>query len=252
MRIVSNGMLFGLAALAVVPAQRRRAGLSKPHRHDPGSVRGGRRDRRAGARGRAKAGAAPRQAVRHREPHRRGDRGRRRRRRQGRARRLHADAGDQRHHGDERRHVQKPALRSGQGSGAGRARRRRALRAGGQCIGAGAQRRGPRQARQGEAAELRLRRRRRVSSPQRRAVQQHDRHQDDARSLQGQRAGADRSGRRPHPGAVCRYRAGAGIDPGRQDSRARHHQRRTRRGRAGDSAAREGGRARLTTPPPGR
>ena len=141
---------------------------------------------------------------------------------------------------------------AGQGSGAGLADRRRAVRAGGQCVLAGAQRRRSRQAREGKAADLRLRRRRRVSSSQRRAVQQHDRHQDDARSLQGQRAGHDRPDRRPHRRAVRRYRAVAAIDPRRQSPRARHHQRRAGRGRAGNPAAREGRRARLTTPPPGR
>ena len=57
---------------------------------------------------------------------------RRRRDRQGRARRLHADAGDQRHHGDELRPSSKACPTAGQGSGAGRAGRRRAVRAGGQ------------------------------------------------------------------------------------------------------------------------
>ena len=92
-------------------------------------------------------------------------------------------------------HLQKPALHAGEGSGAGFADRRRAVRAGGQSGAAGAQRRRPGEARQGEAADLRLRRRRRVPSSQRRAVQQHDRHQDDARSLQGQRAVDDRADR---------------------------------------------------------
>ena len=180
-----------LIALAVLPRGRRRAGLSDAQRHHPGAVRAGRRHRPAGARGRAEARAAARQAVRHREPPRRRHRDRRRRNRQGRARRLHADAGDQRHHGDESAPSSKACPTT-----PAKDLVPVALIAGVPFvlvvnpIAAGAQRRRSGEARQGEAADLRLRRRRRVPSSQRRAVQQHDRHQDDARSLQGQRAGA--------------------------------------------------------------
>ena len=55
----------------------------------------------------------------------------------------------------------------------------------------------------------------------RRVAQEHDRHRDDACSLQGQRAGAHRRDRRPRAVAVLGYGALAAADQGRQSPRAR-------------------------------
>ena len=89
---------------------------------------------------------------------------------------------------------------------------------------AGAQRGGPGGARQeegrrGQAADLRFRRRRRVPSSLRRAVQQPDRHQDDPCPLPGQRPGHPGADLRPDRRSVRRPRADVAADQGRQGPR---------------------------------
>ncbi len=86
----------------------------------------------------------------------------------------------------------------------------------------------PDQARQGKAgrALLRVGRARRAASPVRRTAQEHDRHPDDARAVQGQPAGRQRRGRRPCAADVCRSRTGAADDPGRQGAGHRRLDRR--------------------------
>ena len=66
--------------------------------------------------------------------------------------------------------------------------------------------------RRGQAADLRFRRRRRVPSSLRRAVQQPDRHQDDPCPLPGQRAVHHGSDLRPDRRAVRRPRADVAAD----------------------------------------
>ena len=106
--------------------------------------------------------------------------------------------------------------------------------------------------RQRQAADLRLRRRRRVPSSQCRAVQQHDRHQDDARPLQGQRAVDDRADLARDRRAVRRHRAVDPADPRRQGPRARHHQRRAGRRPRRKSSRSPRSACRASTPRPGR
>jgi len=186
-----------------IGACRRRRGLSEPSGDHHCAVRARRRHRHSGPHARAKARAAPQQAVRGREPPRRRHGDRDQLRRQFPARRLHhrEDGVVARHRRDA---LQEAALRPGQGFGAGSPDRIGAVRAGGEPVVAGDERRRSHQARQAAAAELRLRRHRRLPSPRRLAVRQHGRHQDDARAVSRHGAGAQRSARRLHPTHVQR------------------------------------------------
>ena len=88
----------------------------------------------------------------------------------------------------------KPGLRPADGFFTDCTRRQNPVRAGGQSVSARANGRRPHQIREGASgvADLWVRRRRFAASPLCRTVQEHDRHRDDACTLQGHRAGADR------------------------------------------------------------
>ena len=79
----------------------------------------------------------------------------------------------------------------------------------------------------------------------RRALEEHDRHRDDARALQGACARLQRRGRRPCAADVRGFRNGAAADQGRPAARARRDDRATRRRRSRNSAAVAGRPARL-------
>jgi hypothetical protein len=64
-----------------------------------------------------------------------------------------------------------------------------------------------------ERAQLRFGRAGLDASSQHRAVAEHGRHRDDARALQGDAAGDERSARRPYPGVVRRHHLGIADDP---------------------------------------
>ena len=157
-----------------VVGARARAGLSQPSGQLRCAVCSRRRHRHSGPAGRSKAVRSLRQAVRDREPARRrhGDGGGPGR--EEHARRLHHHDGDQRDAGDKSHPVQEAAVRSGEGSDFGGAHLQRAVRAGGEPVAPGSFGCRPRQAREGAAVELRLRRRGRIPSPDGRAVQDRD------------------------------------------------------------------------------
>ena len=204
-------------------AGRERAGLPVATDHPDRAVAGGRRGRCDLSRRRAAPVGAAGQVGGGREPagRRLGDRDRRRR--QGLARRLHHGHGRQRIARHQRHHVQEAALRSGQGFHPDRTRRQDSLRARGHSVAAGAFGGGAGDLRQGQSrqAVVRIGRARLPASSLRRAAQEHDRHRDDPRALQGQRAGADRRDRRPRAAPVLRHRPLAAADPGRQGAGAR-------------------------------
>ena len=153
------------------------------------------------ARGGAEAhrGAGP--AVRRRQPPGRRRQHRRRARRQGRAGRLHAADGHRGHARDQSEPLREDAVRPRQGLRAGDPGRRRAERARGQSAGAGEIGGRAHRVREGESrqAQLRVVGQRHVDPPVGRALQGDGRRADDARSLQGQRARADR----PRRAARC-------------------------------------------------
>ena len=139
-----------------------------------------------------KTGAAARQAVRDREPPRRGDQHRRSRGRARRARRPHAADGDVLDHGDQCQHLQEPAVRSAQGPDAGRALRAvpfvlvvnpsSPAQTAADLIKLAKEKPG--------TLELRHLRHRHGVAPVRRAVQDADRHRGHARALQEHGAAA--------------------------------------------------------------
>ena len=175
------------------------ARLSEPPGHLRGAVRARWRHRHPGAAGRSETERALRQIVRDREPSRRRHRDRRRPGREERPRRLHHHDGDQRHHGDEPDLYKKLPYDPGSDLVLVGADLQRAVRARRQPGAAGPLGRRPGQAREGEAAELRLGRRRRLPSPHGRVVQDHVRDPDDPRALQGHAAGPERRRRRSYP-----------------------------------------------------
>ena len=152
---------------------------------------------------------APRQAGRGREPSGSGLGDRDCRRRQGCAGWIHAGDGRQRVARDRRHALQVDPLRSDQGFRSDRADRSDSIRACGQSILAGAFGGRARQICQGQSrqAVLRIGRARLAASSLRRTAQEHDRHRDDAHSLQGQRAGPHRCHRRTYSVDVLRHRS---------------------------------------------
>ena len=161
-----------------------------------------RRDRRDGAhRGAASLrGARPvgggRQSRR-RERHRR-----RRSGRKGRTRRLHAHHGQHLDARDQRRDFRQAALRSAEELRAGDDGGDPAVAGRGASLGAGEDDAGAGGAGEGQARRARLRHGRQLDPSRGRAVLDGRRHQDEPHPLQGQRAGDQRPGRRPDPGAV--------------------------------------------------
>ena len=109
---------------------------------------------------------------------------------------------------------------------------------------AGELRAGADRLRQGQSrqAQLRVVGQRHVDPPRRRTVQDDGRRADDARALQGQRAGAHRPARRPGAAHVRQPAVVAAADQGRQAARARRDQR-AARVRAARRADRRRGRA---------
>ena len=190
-----------------------------------GAVRGRRRLGPAGAARCAEARGETRQAVHHREPAGRCDHARRHAGRARGAGRLHADAGDQLDDGHQRVDEQEAGLRAAQGSRAGRAVVVVAVLPRGQQGFAAAIGRRPDRARQGQAEqpELRLRRARLDASSQHRTVAEPGRDPDDARALQGDAAGDERSARRQHPGAVRRHHLDPAVHQAGHRARARGH-----------------------------
>ena len=184
---------------------------------------GGRSGGRALPRGRAAAVGTPGQIRRGREPAGRGLGDRDGRRRQSRARWLHHRDGRQRIARDQRHHVQEAAVRSGQGFHPDHARRPDPVRPRGDAVLAGAFGDRARGLCQGQSRQAVVRiGRARIAPPSlRRAAQEHDRHRDDARSLQGQRARAHRRDRRPCAVAVLGHGAVAAADQGRKSACAR-------------------------------
>ena len=174
-------------------------GLSLATRPVRGPLCGRRRDRNHGPAARAAAGAAAGQAVRDRQPAGRRHRHRCQLRRQVGAGWPYHPARHQHDHGDQCQHLQQSRLRSGQGPDAGRAVLRHPVRPRGQSRAAGALGGGARGARQAHVRRARLciERARWRRPSLRRAHEEHDRHRDDACSLQGTCARLQRRGRRP-------------------------------------------------------
>ena len=198
--------------------------LSVPADHADPAARGRRRHGHPGARAvRAEAQGAPRQADRHREPHRRRHGDRRDRHGESAARRLHAVHGAGRHAHHQRHALQEAALRSGQGLHADRADLVGGLRAGGQSVAAGSFGQGADCLRQGaaRAACLRLDRHRRHAASRVRDDDARRRAEDDPRSLSRHAAGGERRRRQPRADGVRRSGRRAAADQGRQASSAR-------------------------------
>ena len=138
-----------------------------------------------------------------------------------RARRLHHPARLYRHAGHRSEPLPQRRLRPAQGFRADRPDRHRAEHAGGASLVPGQIGRRAGRLCQGQSGQgqLRLGRRRHRQPCLRRIFRDRRRHQAHAHSLQGHRAGARRSARRPHPDGV---RADSGHPREHQDRQAAH------------------------------
>ena len=143
-----------------------------------------------------------------------------------RARRLHAGHGHGQHPRDQPHALQEPALRSGHGVRADLAVRDAAQRAGRQSEDRGEDGPGADRAGQGQARHLHLRLvgRRHLDPSRGRDADGQDRHQDEPRALQEQRAGDDGRGRGPRRHGLRQHPDRGAAGERRQCARAGGHQ----------------------------